>query len=361
MPWLPTVIVGLYGAYVLLAVKAARSTSAVTVDSPYLLGFLLTEVSLYAVFMNLGENWGKEGFDIRFLIGGVGTAVLTTVVGLVFRQAGASYLVDESSDDFQGVLKEIKDNAVVFGLAQRNFVQMLNEHTVRHSELLSQERRAVEQYTTSLTDSRDRLTKSLTGHATLISTSFEEIGKALVTFRTSVENEAGHLGRAGDALESLATQRIRALEEVLGAGVETLAQLRKHHEEIAKTLRAAVSEQLDSVKNATAIWTSFAKDAGQGIDTVTSSLRGTAAAGTALQKELGSTGDALVQLRKQFAELPAPLSQSVKKLSDEFDKTHAESVVRLNELAKEANAIDLIIDDLIRSLRTSLQGVPAGR
>ncbi len=78
--------VGLMGLFWLLALKNLRTTvaRAVFADSMYYLGFLFTFVALVAAMMSLASLEGKK-FEIETIIGQMGPALITTVVGMAVR------------------------------------------------------------------------------------------------------------------------------------------------------------------------------------------------------------------------------------------------------------------------------------
>ena len=54
--------------------------------SPYILGFLLTLIALFNLFLRGGADLVSGDIDLNLLLGQVGAAIMTTAVGLVSRQ-----------------------------------------------------------------------------------------------------------------------------------------------------------------------------------------------------------------------------------------------------------------------------------
>jgi predicted nucleic acid-binding Zn-ribbon protein len=81
--YISVALMGLFWLFALKNLKTALARS-VFADSMYYLGFLFTFVALVAAMMSLASLEGKE-FEIESIIGQMGPALITTVVGMAVR------------------------------------------------------------------------------------------------------------------------------------------------------------------------------------------------------------------------------------------------------------------------------------
>ena len=75
------VVMGLYIFINIKKTKGIPVIRAVFADSVYYLGFLFTFVALVVAMMELT----KEGFEIKYIVGTMGPALVTTIIGMAFR------------------------------------------------------------------------------------------------------------------------------------------------------------------------------------------------------------------------------------------------------------------------------------
>ncbi len=94
--------------------RHAISLSAETKDSPYFLGFLFTLIALLNIFYHLPRTNGQlsESFT-TIIVPQIGTALLTTVLGLLARHiiVSRSPSNDENENIWKSATEELKENA----------------------------------------------------------------------------------------------------------------------------------------------------------------------------------------------------------------------------------------------------------
>ena len=106
--------------------------------SPYILGFLLTLVALFNLFLRGGADLVSGDIDLDLLLGQVGAAVMTTAVGLVSRQILITTdPAEEQQQVFQSLAGELRRNASEFDSAQRKLVSLIQEFVGAREELFS--------------------------------------------------------------------------------------------------------------------------------------------------------------------------------------------------------------------------------
>ena len=100
--------------------------------------------------------------DLReFLVPQIGTALLTTIIGLVARQfiVTSDPVHEAQAGILQAATDELKENISAYRLAQQNLLQLIDDFTITRSELIEEEQRASKEHLALLTESSSALGK----------------------------------------------------------------------------------------------------------------------------------------------------------------------------------------------------------
>lgn len=156
-------------------------------DSPYFLGFMLTLLSLT---LSLSSYTGTKPGE---LLPGIGTAVFTTVVGLVFRFLAVSIAYQRSlvERDIAALEAELRRSAQGFAAAQIGLVESLRDFSSRRHTMFEKEEVAWNRLTDTLSEATDRIQS--------------ELGTFAETMAKSTTDADRSLSRASESLKSMQT------------------------------------------------------------------------------------------------------------------------------------------------------------
>ena len=179
MPVIPVVLysAALYASQVRFLVS---HTSAVK-SSPYILGFTLTLLALFNLFLSGGAALLDGTIDQDLLLGQIGAAIATTAFGLLARQVLITHDAQEEVQHqvFSSLASELRRNAKDFDSAQRQLVSLIKEFVATREELFSREEQALERFLGGLESGSQILTKIQTTYP-------KRLRAALETFGTDV-------------------------------------------------------------------------------------------------------------------------------------------------------------------------------
>ncbi len=164
-PMLPSLPLAAYGLLLLYVQKSDMVRLGGTVkDSPYFLGFILTLIALFRVLYGLDLSKGLQTQGATFA-SQVGGAILTTGVGLFFRQMLIS--IDRSEDDtdaeFHRLADQIRRDTVEFHQAQELLAKFILEFVKTREENFTREQRAFKKYIDRLDTSQAALSELMEG------------------------------------------------------------------------------------------------------------------------------------------------------------------------------------------------------
>lgn len=225
-------------------------------DSPYFLGFMLTLMSLT---LSLGSFEGSRPGE---LLPGIGTAVFTTVVGLVFRFLAVSVAYQRSmvERDIAALEAELRRSAQGFAAAQLGLVESLRDFTNRRHSMFEREEQAWARLTETLSNATDEVESQLrefTGTigktTTDANVSLASASESLVTMKSSMQGVADEARSLSDAKDlsglagALGELRARADgvgEElhILRAALAELGEPAKHTKEDLETIDQMLDE-----------------------------------------------------------------------------------------------------------------------
>ena len=187
VPWFPAAIVVVYGCVLFYSAKVLLvAHSEMTNNSPYFLGFLLFLVSLFVAFNSLSD---PNKFQLTAVLGNLGTALLTTIVGLPFRQLLFAYSPGQADQDtfFRTLEEELRRSAAQFRKSQTELIELLQEFIATRQALFAEEERAAKRYVGSIEKAASIFDQAFDKYPAMISTALADCAKGVAKVRTNLD------------------------------------------------------------------------------------------------------------------------------------------------------------------------------
>lgn len=200
VPWLPALLVIAYGSVLLYTARSLLIThSEMTNNSPYFLGFLFFLTSLFATFTRIGGVPPEHQTD--YILHQLGVALLTTVVGLPFRQLLFAYAPAQQDQDrfYRTLEEELRQSASQFRKAQTQFVELLQEFILTRESLFVQEENASRRYVSSLEKAITVFDESFQTYPTQIATALSKCAAGV----TKIKNKLDQLAMSSESLKGV--------------------------------------------------------------------------------------------------------------------------------------------------------------
>jgi hypothetical protein len=252
LPWFPALVVALYGSCLVYAeIKGHVSLSDLTNNSPYFLGFILFLFSLFITFLRYGRQ--PEQMQMGFVIRELGASLLTTIVGLPFRQWLFAYDPAQQDQDlfYHALEEELRRSAGEFKKSQIELVGLVEQFVETRKTLFAEEEAASEKYISNLKRGVSVFDESFAEYPSLISSALDSCTNILGILRTKLEVlsttitgiDASNLKQAETELQKL-TEQSAALRESLGLLAQSVVGLTAR----AGLIPRVVAEAFNSTK-----------------------------------------------------------------------------------------------------------------
>lgn len=310
MPVIPIVLYG--GAlWVSQAHFLVSHTSAIK-SSPYILGFTLTLIALFNLFLRGGNELVTGTVDQDLLLGQVGAAIATTAVGLVTRQVLITHDFQEEDQHrvFQSLATQLRENARDFDSAQRQLISLIKEFVATREELFSQEEQAFQRFLSGLDSGSQILTEIETTYPKRLQSALATIEDHLLVLDGAVTGTTRNLAE-------LCTTAKRGNEEVQSSASAILIQLSESSGKWAEASQAAIN----------------------GLDTSRRTLRNQVEAVRELREKL----DGVVH---SFEQLPAQISEAMMHWGAKSRANHDELADLFSGLLADVRAMDVVVDEV---------------
>ena len=207
LPWLPALVVACYGSCLVYAeIEGHVAHSDLTKNSPYFLGFTLFLFSLFVTFTRYEHH--ADQLQMAFVIRQLGASLLTTVVGLPFRQWLFAYDPSQRDQDlfYHALEEELRRSAGEFKKAQVELVGLVEQFVETRKTLFADEQVASEQYLSNLNRVVSVFDKTFSEYPHLISSALDSSTKAVVKLQTKLETMAVAVA----SLDSTQLQQVEA-------------------------------------------------------------------------------------------------------------------------------------------------------
>ena len=294
------------------------SHSPGTKTSPYILGFLLTLIAVFNLFFRRGDDLVSGDIDINMLLGQVGAAILTTVVGLVARQIliSTDSAEEQQQQVFQSLAGELRRNATEFDSAQRKLVSLIQEFVGAREELFSREELAFQKFLGGL-----------------------ERGSQILT-----EVETTFPKRLQSALSAM-NKHIEALDQAVGDAsrhVTDLCAAAKAGSDGITTTGNRVQELL--LKSAQQ-WDQASRSLTSALTTSAGSMKHGATETAALRRQLSGIQEDLISIVQNLMLLPEQTRQVVERIGSESKSAQDDVASLISNLIQDAKAMNAVMDE----------------
>ena len=391
-------VTGFYAVYVLPMIVLAYtgllyysqnyffiSLSQEIKNSPYFLGFLFTLTCLIQIFLNIRIGEGVDpDIIMNQLTQNIGTALITTICGLIGRLLLVSQdrVEVEKNKLWNDTTSELKENAWAYQNSQKNLLNLVEDFTVFHQQILDTEEKASKKHIAMLSETTatlERLSKDYPEkiesflsffstlqnsvqdflentlpviHSDLSKGTSVQLEKYYNQFSNSAENVYQNMGENLKALETKNDQFVESVES-------TFKKIPDIHQKIldssAKKLNAFQDHYLKNFESAF-------KEINQGSGELANKMKETVQhveqcnqvfTGNFTQN-LEAAGDNLKKLSDQSS-----LVQTVNKgifdsLGDQANNFDQVLGKRLNTFQSEIKQIDQLIDSFIEVTRKKI-------
>lgn len=325
-PWSPMAAVLAYGLVLLYSQRRFFVyLSDELKDSPYFMGYMLTLVALVRVFQLALQGSAAQGGGKATLFHGVGSALTASAMGLLVRHTLISLDHSERSRSavFQTLMDEVRTQATTLRDAQMQLLNLLNEFSSTREQFLSREERASAAYVERLE----------AGAGTL--------GGILRDYPASIASLTGAVTSAAEQLDATSRKTAALLEKLQLEGTASLQSATTAHSVVMKQTADRISQT----------------DRAFG-----SALSELSQAAQSLRTELAQVGTSLQELAREYvtagsavSTLPSTLGEKVAQISSEHIAAQSELRSHLAAIVGDVQQLDRIVDDLARTLPSSLK------
>jgi len=323
-PWLPLGIVVLYGGLLWIFSATGTTLTGEAQDSPYYVGFLLTLIALFVAFSH------ADSPDL--LIGTIGSAILTTVAGLVVR--AFFHLRDREELHEREVIEtmheQIRQTVAGFHSAHLQLVGLVSTFVESRSSLLDREKTISEAYV-------ERLNQLLT-RVTLLEGQFaDDIAEILADLQPVVGKLAKYLEETKARVEEHIETLVEFHEQGLNRLNSSIESFEARHLEETETAIIAVRKRTERVM--------------EPLDSLSRSIAGMVAAVESIPIEgvlssLANTGEKVSREFTGIVERGRSLAEMLGSVESLLERTR-----------KDLGDIDMVLTDFVRLLGRKVEAV----
>ena len=298
--------------------------------SPYILGFLLTLIALFNLFLQGGADLVSGDIDLNVLLGRVGAAIMTTAVGLVSRQIliTTDPAEEQQQQVFQSLAGELRRNASEFDSAQRKLVSLIQEFVGAREELFSREELAFQKFLGGL-----------------------ERGSQILT-----EVETTYPKRLQSALSAM-NKHVQALDQAVGDATRHVTDLCAAAKEGSDGIINTGNRVEELLLKSAQQWDQASRSLTSALTTSAGSLKQAADETAALQSQLSGTQEALRSIVQNLKLLPEQTRQVVERIGSESKSAHDDVASLLSNLIQDARAMNDVVDEVTTLLTKRVESM----
>ena len=317
---LPVVPVVFYG--IALWVSQAHflvSHSSAVKSSPYILGFTLTLIALFNLFIRGGADLVDGTIDEDLFLGQVGAAVATTAVGLLARQILITHDVDEEEQHqvFRSIAGQLRKNARDFEMAQRQLVFLIQDFVAAREELFSKEEQAFEKFLSGLESGSQVLTEIETTYPKRLQSALDAVGE--------------HLAELGK-LVAKSAQSLRVLATTTNEG--------------NNEIREGVSAIVNQLSESSGQWEKASSAAIGALDSSRCALQDRVSSLAELQQRFEGISASMDAATRSLEQLPLQASATIKNWDAQSKAHHEELAALYSTLLADAKAMDTVVGEV---------------
>jgi hypothetical protein len=247
LPWIPALLVFFYGLLLLYAAKVLYvSHSEMTNNSPYFLGFVFFLFSIYRSFSGFDPSQVKTSK----VIGQLGAALLSTLVGLPFRQLLFAYAPGQADQDqfFRTLEEELRSSATQYKKSQAELVQLLHEFVASRELLFAEEEKASNRFVQNMEKTARIFDNAFENYPTMISTALTESAKGVTKLRRALDELAVSAEELKPPLFNETAREIEALKVATGDFGKHIASLGESMTLMTQSSGAVANRSLETLK-----------------------------------------------------------------------------------------------------------------
>lgn len=287
--------------------------------SPYILGFLLTLIALFGLFLRGGEDLISGDIDRNIMVGQIGAAIMTTAVGLVCRQVliTTDPAHDQREKVFRSLAGDLRRNATDFEMAQKRLVSLITEFVSTREELFEKEEQAFRKFMDGLERGSQILTEIETTYP-------KRLQASLATFHKNINTLDKAVGEAVKNVGDLSVAAKDGSDGIVSTG---------------KTVEELLSQSAQQ-------WDQASRDLAVTLTSSTESLKLAADESLAVQNGLGDIQEAMQAVVQQLQLLPEQTSQIVQSIGMESTAAHENVASLVSNLLQDVKAVDAVMDEV---------------
>lgn len=359
-PWVPAFVVAAYGLILWVAQYYYYQVLSDPIrNSPYFLGFLLTLATFLVIFLDGSESVQVVGSDTKYILKQIGSAITTTIVGLLFRQS--LFTIDPIEDKkvatFQAIVNEIRENAVIYKETQSNFVNVLNKFVDTREKILKDERDLSVQYIKLIKKNYDNVSKLSKKYDEKLEATFNEIDNSSKKIEEKISNNfiTIYSKSIEETLNQISVFNKAYIAEVKLSFDELIGSLRtikdshihKGTNDFINTLNNSSKLYSEAIKNASKTFTNDIPNHSQELN-------------QSLQLSINTLGDfnsKLDQYAVEMSKLPMNMQTASSAILEHSEQYEQILNTRLKNLAEEIKSIDGLIADFIDAISRKIENI----
>jgi len=227
-------------------------------DSPYILGFLFTLVSIYFSFSYLSTLHDKDVSKLlELLFSSFGVALFTTITGLIGRHFLLTYdpELKQKQEHFDDIINIMKNASHEFTKSHKNLLDLIDEFKDTHSNLLDEEQSVGIKHIKILSEAIEKLNTlevKFPQHIENLIKSIESLSNKLNDFSdNAIENTSKELtNKISDFINSINNKlsmiKIEDIKNLNQTTIESIKNLNQSTIESIKKINEEVSQILVS-------------------------------------------------------------------------------------------------------------------
>lgn len=333
LAWMPTLVstaaVAAYGTLLWFAQhRYFVAHSHEVKNSPYIVGFVMTLASLFVLFWRSGKGLVDGTADPDLVLGQIGAAIFTTVVGILWRHTLFTHDTAERQQDevLRLYATQLRDQAVELDKSQRQLVKLIQEFVEEREKLFNREEQAFQQFVTGLEKGAQLLKQIETEFPARFKSALEGVDKASAALAAGVDATAKNIELVAPTVDGAA-----ALIGQAGAKLAT-----------------SLSSGLDQIGDARQVLIGNLSDAASALGDVSSAVEGATSGLAALAGQArtasGELGDLPNKLRLLMSAVEARIASSDEDVQ-----------IRLRAILEDLKAMDQIVDQVSDLLQKRLE------
>lgn len=339
-PWFALLAPAIYGATLFAAQRRYHVALNGTVkDSPYFLGFILTMAAVGKIFVDIARRPPGSTGSSQVIVE-AGAAIVTTVVGLFFRQLLLSFDRAENLQDlvFQSAIRNLREGAVKLHNSQAEFLGLAQEFVTARKRLFSREETALSRYVEKLEAGTAVLQRIEEGYPQRIDKLLSSLDGVASRVERSTNEELARFRGLHSELHSALQREIESASRDLRASAQALVSAREQATAQMNETVVALGGSLKRLNDCTS-------QIGEQSSEYSSAATGLTTVLTGLAKAIAETDHQMTLIRQESHELSKALRVGTTEISAHTEGLRSTASARARALEQELQAIDAVVTE----------------